>query len=131
MKSAGGPHTRRDFLGHAALLSCAGLAGGCATRDASLVLDRPPRRFARLKVSRELVIRTIVGLRPHRASGFVVRAEKFDNKTVVHNYGRSGAGISLSWGSAHLAANLALETGARAAWGCARRGYCRIAGPSP
>jgi len=78
-----------------------------------LVLDRPPRRFARLKVSRELVIRTIVGLRPHRASGFVVRAEKFDNKTVVHNYGHSGAGISLSWGSAHLAANLALETGAK------------------
>ncbi|HUG82053.1 MAG TPA: FAD-dependent oxidoreductase [Bryobacterales bacterium] len=58
------------------------------------------------------MIRSIAGLRPHRDSGFVVRADKFDGKVIVHNYGHSGGGISLSWGSAHLAANLALETGA-------------------
>ena len=118
--------TRRDFLGASALLSTAALAGGCAARQASLVLDQPPRKFARVKVSRGRVIRTIAGLRPHRDSGFVVRADKFDNKVVVHNYGHTGAGISLSWGSAHLAANLALETGAKefAVLGAGCMGLC-------
>jgi glycine/D-amino acid oxidase-like deaminating enzyme len=54
-------------------------------------------------VAPDRVIRTIVGLRPFRPSGFVVRAEKLDTKTVVHNYGHGGAGITLSWGTAHLA----------------------------
>ena len=118
--------SRRAFLGASALFSTAALAGGCAPREASLVLDRPPRKFVRVNVSRERVIRTIVGLRPHRDSGFVVRAEKFDNKVVVHNYGHSGAGISLSWGSAHLAATLALETGAKefAVLGAGCMGLC-------
>ncbi len=64
------------------------------------------RREARLRpvtIAPERVIRTIVGLRPFRPSGFVVRADKADEKTIVHNYGHGGAGITLSWGTAHLA----------------------------
>ena len=57
------------------------------------------------------MIRTIVGLRPFRPSGFVVRAEKLDAKTVVHNYGHGGAGITLSWGTSQLA----VEEGAKSA----------------
>ena len=49
------------------------------------------------------VIRTIVGHRPYRPSGFVVRGERYDDKLVVHNYGHGGGGISLSWGSSALA----------------------------
>ena len=49
------------------------------------------------------VIRAIVGHRPYRPSGFVVKSEQFDDKTVVHNYGHGGGGISLSWGSSALA----------------------------
>ena len=49
------------------------------------------------------VIRSIVGLRPYRPSGFVVKSEKFDDKVVVHNYGHGGGGITLSWGSSALA----------------------------
>jgi D-amino-acid oxidase len=55
------------------------------------------------------VIRTIVGLRPYRPSGFVVRGEKLDSKTVIHNYGHGGAGITLSWGTAHLAVDEASQ----------------------
>ena len=62
---------------------------------------KPP--IARVKVSPERVIRTIVGLRPFRPSGFVVRGEKLNAKTVIHNYGHGGAGITLSWGTAQLA----------------------------
>jgi glycine/D-amino acid oxidase-like deaminating enzyme len=66
-----------------------------------------------VRVSRERVIRTIVGLRPFRASGFVVRADKLDDKLLVHNYGHGGAGITLSWGTAQLAVELAADSPAR------------------
>ncbi len=59
-------------------------------------------------VSPERVIRTVAGLRPYRASGFVVRAEALGDKRLVHNYGHGGAGITLSWGSSRLAALLGL-----------------------
>jgi D-amino-acid oxidase len=76
----------------------------------------PLRRDIRLRpvtVAPERVIRTIVGLRPFRPSGFVVRAENRDDKTIVHNYGHGGAGITLSWGTAHLAALEVQKTGQR------------------
>ncbi len=73
-----------------------------------------PVSIGRLKpviVSPDRVIRTIVGLRPFRPSGFVVKAEQADEKTIVHNYGHGGAGITLSWGTAHLAEQFVRKTG--------------------
>ena len=43
----------------------------------------------------------------------MVRAEKLDAKTVIHNYGHGGAGITLSWGTAQLAVDLAPARQAR------------------
>ena len=37
-----------------------------------------------------------------------MRAEGLGDKTLVHNYGHGGAGITLSWGSSHLATTLGL-----------------------
>jgi len=51
----------------------------------------------------DAVIRSVVGHRPYRPAGFVVRSEKIDGKTLVHNYGHGGGGISLGWGSSALA----------------------------
>lgn len=62
----------------------------------------------RVNVARDRLIRTLVGLRPYRPSGFVVRAENFGEKTLVHNYGHGGSGITLSWGTSRLATNLGL-----------------------
>jgi glycine/D-amino acid oxidase-like deaminating enzyme len=62
-----------------------------------------------VNVSWDRVIRTTVGLRPHRDAGFVVRADRLDEKTVIHNYGHGGTGYSLSWGTAQLATDLALQ----------------------
>jgi D-amino-acid oxidase len=48
-----------------------------------------------------------VGLRPVR-SRVRVEAEQADGFTIVHNYGHGGAGVTLSWGCAQDAAELAL-----------------------
>jgi glycine/D-amino acid oxidase-like deaminating enzyme len=67
------------------------------------------RRFAPIKVARNRIIREVVGLRPFRAEGFVVDAERVGNKLLIHNYGHGGAGITLSWGTASLALDLARD----------------------
>ena len=98
----------------------AGLAACASRRTGSLVWPGPPRRFARVRVSEDRIIRTVVGLRPFRPSGFVVRGEKLGDKTLVHNYGHGGGGITLSWGTSALAVDEAWKTGERrfAVLGC-------------
>ena len=59
---------------------------------------RPAPPLARVRISSARVIRTVVGLRPFRRHGFVLRAEAFGNKTIVHNYGHGGGGFTLSLG---------------------------------
>jgi D-amino-acid oxidase len=104
---------RRGFIrtGGSAVLGLA--LGGCASRiapAASPLGDRRQRRvnLAPVECSMDRIIRTSVGLRPHRDSGFLLRAEPLDDKTVIHHFGHGGAGMSLSWGTASLAADLAL-----------------------
>jgi D-amino-acid oxidase len=66
------------------------------------------------------VIRTITVLRPFRPSGFVVRGEKRGEKTLIHNFGHGGTGITLSWGMAQLAVEEGAKSEARdcAVLGC-------------
>ena len=47
----------------------------------------------------ERVIRTTVGLRPHRPSGFLLKAERLDDKMLIHDYGHGGAGHGIGWGT--------------------------------
>lgn len=89
------------------------LLTSCAVRRAQLVTPPQPPRLVPVDVRPERVIRTVVGLRPFRPSGFVVRAEKLDSKVVIHNYGHGGAGITLSWGTAQLAVEEGMKTGLR------------------
>lgn len=67
-----------------------------------------------VEASWDRVIRTTVGLRPHRDSGFLLKAEKLDEKTLIHNYGHGGSGMSLSWGTGQMAAEQAVELDLRA-----------------
>ncbi len=94
---------RRGFL---ASTTSAALLAGCATTRTALAPAAPC--LPRVLVDERRVIRTIAGLRPYRAAGFVVRAEPLGDKRLVHNYGHGGAGITLSWGSSKLAADLGL-----------------------
>lgn len=104
------------------ILRTAGLAalgiGACSPPPA------PPkvmgRRFVPAKVEEDRVIRTVVGLRPFRPEGFVVREERIGSKRVVHHYGHGGCGVTLSWGTAQLALEEVLreETPSCAVIGC-------------
>lgn len=67
------------------------------------------RSLAPVKVSRDRLIRSVVGLRPFRSEGFVVETEKLREKLLIHNYGHGGAGVTLSWGTASLAVDLARD----------------------
>ena len=87
--------------------------GACSVRSAPP--GRPPLRLAPVRVDPDRVIRTTVGLRPHRPAGFLLRADRLGETTVIHNYGHGGAGMSLSWGTGQLAAEMALDHHARTA----------------
>jgi D-amino-acid oxidase len=130
---------RRDFLQFAGVAATAGFASGCAVRKTTAATRPPvpapglvaaaspthaPANLAAPRLSWERVIRTTVGLRPHRDSGFVLKAEKFDEKTVIHDYGFGGAGMSLAWGCGAMAAGLALDHNQRkaAVLGCGSPG---------
>lgn len=94
---------RRDFL---IAGSASAALSGCATTGSR---PSPCTPLPKVAVDASRVIRTSVGLRPYRRSGFVVRREALGDKALVHNYGHGGAGVTLSWGSARLATNLGLQ----------------------
>jgi glycine/D-amino acid oxidase-like deaminating enzyme len=90
--------------------------GGCAARGAGeFAAARRYVNLAPIKASWDRVIRTTVGLRPHRPKGFNVSAAKLDAKVVIHNYGHGGSGHSLGWGTGSLAADLAVAHESRRA----------------
>jgi len=116
------------------LLKTGGLAlagfgvSGCLPRSVrtapSSGAGRTPINLAPVNASLDRVIRTTVGLRPHRDSGFVLKAEKLDAKTIIHDYGHGGAGMSLAWGTGAMAADMAVAHAERraAVLGCGSPG---------
>lgn len=102
--------SRRSVLTAGGVSLLGATLGACAPRGARESTVRPHRRanLEPVDASWDRVIRTTVGLRPHRPSGFVVSAEQLGERTLIHNYGHGGAGHSLGWGTGYLAAELAL-----------------------
>ncbi len=98
-------------------LSAAAVSVGGAIRWPPATVEAAPlaRVLVPADVSLDRVTRTTVGLRPYRAGGFVLGAEGHDAKTIIHDYGHGGGGMSLSWGTALLAAELAAQTQKRTA----------------
>ncbi len=99
---------RRRFLTAAALSPALGSLPAFSPARAADDHARPfeaPYAPVLSQPSRE--IRTVVGLRPYRRSGFRLEREKFGRRDVIHNYGHGGCGVTLSWGCAQLAVELA------------------------
>lgn len=98
---------RRSFVTGTA----AALVAGC-TRAPLAVSAPPPVRLPPLNADAHHLMKVTVCLRPFRPAGPRLEAERFGDKTVVHNYGHGGSGWSLGWGCADEAAALA-RSGAR------------------
>jgi len=104
-----------------ALTACTrNVAPGAAAASTTTPAPSPVARLASgvaeiapIRASVDRITGVYVCTRPFRAAGPRIEAERFDHKTIVHNYGHGGAGWSLSWGSSTLAVRLARETGAR------------------
>jgi D-amino-acid oxidase len=124
---------RRDFLqrtGAASLgASVAASLNGCARRSAvaaagaqtapvqtaasgtgSAWYDAMPA-LEPIRAHTDRLFRITVCLRPFRAQGPRIEAERVGDKLVVHNYGHGGSGWSLSWGSGALAIERAMAAG--------------------
>ena len=107
--------SRGDFIGSSlgiTALTAAGLPGkarAAVTFDSARDDSNP---IVPVQIDAGRLIRTVVGLRPFRATGFVLRAEPFGEKVLVHNYGHGGGGFSLSWGCATLAADFVADRSA-------------------
>lgn len=104
--------SRREVIKLAGMgLLTAAFSEACAPKKVTKPPVRPYRDFPMVEVSEDTVIRQAVGLRPFRPSGFVVRHDRVGDKDIVHNYGHGGGGLSLSWGTSHLAVEKALPLG--------------------
>lgn len=103
---------RRKFIGSAFAAGAFAFADGSlnslahAARLPSFRFEDKQRRLAPVRVSRDRLIREVVGLRPFRPEGFVVAGERLGQKLLIHNYGHGGAGVTLSWGTASQAVDL-------------------------
>ena len=111
---------RRQFLHDAAwsmlALSTVSLAGGCASRTTRVPVGTafaPLPPLARIRASADRIIALDVCTRPFRPQGPRIEAERFGDRTLIHNYGHGGAGWSLSWGAATEALQLVRATGTR------------------
>ncbi|MEL7487553.1 MAG: FAD-dependent oxidoreductase, partial [Pseudomonadota bacterium] len=103
---------RRGFIAGAAAFPVAASVFGARAEDAARTFAHHHAQpfsapYAPVRAAPERVVRTVVGLRPYRDQGFVLRAEKVGRRTVVHNYGHGGCGITLSLGCAEMAADAA------------------------
>jgi D-amino-acid oxidase len=112
---------RRKFLQLSGVLGAgllSGLSGACTSPkfsqkyiDRNFIASNKFKRFPKLEISLDRVVKETVGLRPFRKKGFRLEKEELGNKTIIHNYGHGGSGWSLSWGTASIAVELAQTTG--------------------
>ena len=119
---------RRQLLAGAGAALTIGPLSGCVAITAAHK-DAPyspvsPLTLAPIRADSDRVTRITVCTRPFRPLGPRIEAEKFDAKTIIHNYGHGGSGWSLSWGSGTLAVRKALATGEKdiAVIGCGALG---------
>jgi D-amino-acid oxidase len=106
---------RRTFLTTGSMAALGFGLSGCANNPKPARVSRAPLNLVPVKASWDRIIRTTVGLRPHRDPGFLLKPDKLDDHLLIHNYGHGGAGMSLAWGTGLMAAEFATEHQARRA----------------
>jgi D-amino-acid oxidase len=95
-------------LGGLSLAGCATQPRAGALRVTGLAVQDVPPVLAPVRAHPDRLFDITVCLRPFRAQGPRIEAERIGDTLVVHNYGHGGSGWSLSWGSATMAIQKAL-----------------------
>lgn len=72
----------------------------------TLSLTTPIKQLKAPNLNDDQIIGYNVGLRPYRTSGIRIEKQRINSKTVIHNYGYGGSGLTLSWGGAQEAVAL-------------------------
>lgn len=89
-------------------------AGSAAMALPAQAMDfAAPHAPIAIRASVDRIVDIAVGIRPFRAQGPRIEAERRFGKALVHHYGHGGSGWSLSWGSAQRALALVQASGAR------------------
>ena len=98
---------RRELLLKSAGLGLLGLTSCTRMPDRIKKNSSESHVYHPVKSSMDRVLQSVVGLRPFRPQGYRLETEYMAEKTIVHNYGHGGAGITLSWGTSEIAAKQA------------------------
>lgn len=103
----------KHWTRRAALAGAAGMAGCASVPVPAPVQAQPALRagVASIRLSPDRLTHITVCARPFRPEGPRMEAQQIGDKRVVHNYGHGGAGWSLSWAAAEIAAGQALAGG--------------------
>lgn len=103
----------KHWTRRAALVGAAGMAGCASVPVPAPGQAQPPLRagMAPIRLSPDRLTHITVCARPFRPEGPRMEAQQIGDKRVVHNYGHGGAGWSLSWAAAEIAAGQALAGG--------------------
>ena len=76
-------------------------------------MNTQTNRFVAPDLGDDQIIGAICGLRPCRHGGLRIEIESIGSKTIVHNYGHGGCGVTISFGTADLAADLVEQVASR------------------
>lgn len=111
--------SRRQFLLRSTLLAgsvVAGAWGPVISAPTPAGGELPARVTGALPdLAPERIVRRLVGLRPFRPMGVRLEVEAVGRTTLIHHYGHGGSGVTLSWGTARQAVDLALAAPGRGA----------------
>jgi glycine/D-amino acid oxidase-like deaminating enzyme len=94
---------RRRFLKNSLLAGLAIGTSGCSS-FAKRASPLPPLEEEVPDFSEANVLRQVAGIRPYRKDKFRLEFVRSGQKSIVHNYGHGGAGFTMSWGCAEIAA---------------------------
>ena len=102
-------------LSRRALLLSAGALAGCTVvnRDRGGAAPEAVPALVPIRAQTDRIFDIAVCLRPFRAAGPRLDAERVGDTLVVHNYGHGGSGWSLSWGSGTVAVRKAMASSPR------------------
>ena len=98
---------RREFMRQGSLAALSMYLSGCASSQIIKLGNETMLEIPDLSDAN--ITGVTVGIRPYRKKAVRLERTEQGGKILVHNYGHGGAGFTLAWGSAEVAADFASD----------------------